>query len=740
MFFNQYPYLNLNDLNLDYILKAIGEMKYEVTNFVSINAIKYADPIQWNITSQYEKNTIVIDPVTGTAYISVAPVPAGVALTRPEYWTVVFDLGSFVTRAAQNFTSRWESETTATATFPTNTGEWLVWGDVLYKALTNITAGDTYVVNGNIDHFTIEDLYNAYLNTVASILGMIGDLVDLNTVDKTNLVAAINEVVADLAAVREDVENLKRYSVLDYGAKGDGISDDTQAIIDCITANDGAYFPRGTYIISGTIFLNTNQYLLGEDNNSAIIKMANGANIDMIKSVGFDSLVGTDNHDNAQHNIGIYNLTIDGNYKSNPENISDTGVVNNTLGTGISIYAGGIKLRNVTVYNCADDGIHTEWNSYLNNVLLLTGGEAVFDNVVSKCNGRHGWEFNGPHDSIITNCIIGTNNRKNVGCHNMYVGAKGNFKMTNCHMYSDYGLPKVASSMYMDVGSLPCVISNCDIEGGLNADLVLITSEHIFSNCRFYASFGASDIYIANATSKHNQFINCYAEKQYTETGITPPTWHGAIEFAAADSVESYFDFFVKDTPLCIYAEVSPKCIWHVIGYNDTTAVGGKMDALPDIMTLSEWHNEFISIRGDFETQSEFDYNLNSYEAISEYAGKTRYNFNDGTIEAFSGSTWFVPQLTVKYEGQLKYFDGSSWVVIPAAAGNTQYDFDDGMIKAFNGSVWFIPENTARYNTTNLCFEFWNGSSWIIPTGTTRYNTGSSQLEYYNGSSWVTLS
>ena len=161
-FFNQYPYININDLNLDFILNAIKEMKYEVTNFVSINAIKYADPIQWNITSQYEKNTIVIDPVTGTAYISVAPVPAGVALTRTEYWTVVFDIGSFVTRAAQNFTSRWESDTTTTATFSTPAGAWLVWGDVLYKALVNITAGDTYVIDSNIEHFTIEDLYNQH--------------------------------------------------------------------------------------------------------------------------------------------------------------------------------------------------------------------------------------------------------------------------------------------------------------------------------------------------------------------------------------------------------------------------------------------------------------------------------------------------------------------------------------------------------------------------------------------------
>lgn len=197
--FNQYPYLNLNDLNLDYLLNEIKSMYNDVTNFVSINAIKYADPIQWNITSQYEKNTVVIDPLTGTAYISVAAVPSGVSLTRTEYWTVVFDLGSFVTRAAQNFTQHWESDTTLTATFSTSTGGWLVWGDVLYKALTNITAGDSYVVGGNIEHFTIEDLYNSYLNTIANILAIIGDLVDLNTSDKTSIVNAINSIVAGLA-------------------------------------------------------------------------------------------------------------------------------------------------------------------------------------------------------------------------------------------------------------------------------------------------------------------------------------------------------------------------------------------------------------------------------------------------------------------------------------------------------------------------------------------------------------
>lgn len=203
--FDHFPYTNVHELNLDWIMEQLLTLKTTIEQFVSINALKYADPIQWNITSQYEKNTIVIDPLTGTAYISVQPVPAGVALTRTEYWTVVFDLGSFVVRAAKNFTNRWEEDTTLTATFPTLAGDWLVWGDVLYRALTNITAGDTYVVGSNIEHFTIEELYNTYLNTIADIRTMVGNLDDLNTSDKDSIVNAINSVVSALETLNNFV-------------------------------------------------------------------------------------------------------------------------------------------------------------------------------------------------------------------------------------------------------------------------------------------------------------------------------------------------------------------------------------------------------------------------------------------------------------------------------------------------------------------------------------------------------
>ena len=184
--FDHFPYTNFHELNLEWILLALKEIQRTMEDFVSLNAIKYADPIQWNITKQYEKNTIVIDPLTGTAYISVRPVPEGAAITDTDYWTVVFDLGQFVVKMAQNLANVVEPETTLTATVTSSFNDWIIWGDVLYRNInpSGILAGDAYVVGSNIEAFTVEDV--------------VGHIQDLTTADKSNLVAAVNELVTSI--------------------------------------------------------------------------------------------------------------------------------------------------------------------------------------------------------------------------------------------------------------------------------------------------------------------------------------------------------------------------------------------------------------------------------------------------------------------------------------------------------------------------------------------------------------
>jgi len=53
-------------------------------------------------------------------------------------------------------------------------------------------------------------------------------------------------------------------SVLSFGAKGDGIADDTQALQAAINAHDVVFIPYGTYLISSTVNLRSDTSLVGE--------------------------------------------------------------------------------------------------------------------------------------------------------------------------------------------------------------------------------------------------------------------------------------------------------------------------------------------------------------------------------------------------------------------------------------------------------------------------------------------
>lgn len=59
-------------------------------------------------------------------------------------------------------------------------------------------------------------------------------------------------------------------SVKDYGAVGDGLTDDTIAIQNALAANDMVYIPAGTYIVTSTININARKSLIGTGQQSII--------------------------------------------------------------------------------------------------------------------------------------------------------------------------------------------------------------------------------------------------------------------------------------------------------------------------------------------------------------------------------------------------------------------------------------------------------------------------------------
>jgi hypothetical protein len=74
------------------------------------------------------------------------------------------------------------------------------------------------------------------------------------------------------AATRTTADKFKdSVSVKDFGAKGDGLTDDTLAIQQALTAYDSVFIPEGTYLISGTITIAAKQALHGAGQTSVLL-------------------------------------------------------------------------------------------------------------------------------------------------------------------------------------------------------------------------------------------------------------------------------------------------------------------------------------------------------------------------------------------------------------------------------------------------------------------------------------
>nr|DAG42434.1 MAG TPA: cell envelope integrity inner membrane protein [Caudoviricetes sp.] len=171
----------------------------EVIDFTKINSIKYADPLMWDITEQYEANTVVVDK-SGNAYLSVQPVPAGIALERTDYWTKIGNFDVLWDNVKKGITP-YDEKTSTTASGSRKSGD-LVWLDnVLYLVTRNMQAGDRYVVGSNCEETSV----SVRLNTIKDELNQAIDDLDNSLTAKVNAEASARSeadtaIRAELAA------------------------------------------------------------------------------------------------------------------------------------------------------------------------------------------------------------------------------------------------------------------------------------------------------------------------------------------------------------------------------------------------------------------------------------------------------------------------------------------------------------------------------------------------------------
>lgn len=154
MFTEKFPYSDFHNLNLDWILETVKNLEKTMSDFIVLNSVTYANPLEWDITRNYPKNQVVLDS-NGDGYLSVAPVPVGVEITNTDYWTKIgnfSELWSSVKKAITPF-----DEGVATTATVAHVVDDLVWlNNDLYVITKDIDAGTRYVVGTNCAKTSID--------------------------------------------------------------------------------------------------------------------------------------------------------------------------------------------------------------------------------------------------------------------------------------------------------------------------------------------------------------------------------------------------------------------------------------------------------------------------------------------------------------------------------------------------------------------------------------------------------
>ena len=278
----------------------------------------------------------------------------------------------------------------------------------------------------------------------------------------------------DLDNVILKVNNLKVINVKDYGATGDGVTDDTTAIQNAANVATGEilYFPSGTYIVSSTIHIKNRTKVIGANCDSSIIKRATGmtgntmelgylnsndglgagavivSNLRFIRDLGLnyaqvpDSIVLPDTVDESASHIAIYygqnfivdNCLIEGMPIGIDITLSSVGHISNcNIGAGIStrnissltpIYQGqacvrlGHKMDGQTSGYTQLISIHN--NRFYGATSANTSSKTVgttTENVYRSCGSSYGILIESCEGLNFYSNYSGANNFANIGIH-----------------------------------------------------------------------------------------------------------------------------------------------------------------------------------------------------------------------------------------------------------------------------------------------------------------------------------
>lgn len=273
MFNTRWPYTDFHNLNLDWVLETLKKQDAAIADFISLNSITYADPLQWDITRQYPKNQVVLD-TNGDGYLSVQPVPVGVEIANTDYWTKIGNFSELWSTVKLAITAADEGlKTTASADRASGDLVWL--NNTLYVCTTAITRGTEYGTNN-----TAKTTIDARLANLAQAVSTLqNNVADINTALPNKIDKSTTGDLAQTVGGNLDVRSTKNVSLdgkaLYFRANGTALM-----AIDPDKINIGSFLrPTPISFLAVPQFKAVNQVNI--DDNYAYVTMRTGSsNVD----------------------------------------------------------------------------------------------------------------------------------------------------------------------------------------------------------------------------------------------------------------------------------------------------------------------------------------------------------------------------------------------------------------------------------------------------------------------------
>lgn len=390
---------------------------------------------EWDKTLSYENLNIVT--YKGNSFTSKKAVPQGIDISNTEYWV--------------------------------NTGN--------YNAQINDFKNSVDSYKADVDSYKAD--VDSYKTDVDSY--------------KNNVDSYKADIDAYKIANNNRLNNMQIFNVKNYGAVGDGITDDSNAFISAISSSNGIIFvPKGNYLITKTLTL-YDTYLMGEGKfSNLILNSGNVINVTgstVIDNVGFIHTAPITNQTeiickNTSDGCQLKNLFFENCYYCMSfENCSGVQVSN--------IIAEKTANRVMTLEGCNDIYFN---NGIFSNVGNLFSGTAIVVNNYNQAIKFDNINIIGFYTEIAFYHsgadFVNSNSASFFTFSNCYFDNSNNsFNLSNCFSFNfvNCWFSNRGTGLLLDNRTRSCTFTNC-----------------MFQNC------DNNGVQIENfATIQNNKFINC---------------------------------------------------------------------------------------------------------------------------------------------------------------------------------------------------------------------------------------